>query len=204
MARIEYSEPIVIVGGGSISPDQFQQYNSLPKIAVDGGANWLHDHGFDFDYLLGDFDSVRNEIIESLDRDSVICLEDQNYTDLHKALMQVSAPHITGFGFLGPRLDHSLEALRLLALFSRRSLDLVGTFDRAFVWQSGFPYHFSRESRISFVSLGMCEISDSEGLQYSLAETTIHQSLYSISNVVSHDHVVINYEGAPLIALLAI
>ena len=109
-----YQTPVVMVGGGDVDLERLNILGcKYPVIAVDSGANAIHDAGLKADLLVGDFDSVRPSGRDHIRRQ--IRIREQYSTDFEKALKIVNAPKIFAFGFLGKRFDHGLGALHALA-----------------------------------------------------------------------------------------
>ncbi len=85
-------------------------------IAVDGGANVFRQAKLQPDLIIGDFDSIEQEFIESV---NIIKRQDQNFTDLQKALTYVfehyQPEHLTLLGATGGRTDHLINNLQICA-----------------------------------------------------------------------------------------
>lgn len=80
-------------------------------ICADGGAIHADKLGITPDILVGDFDSIPQDLLKQYQADDnidVIASSDQNSTDLEKALRLIpnKATNIDIFGALGGRMDH--------------------------------------------------------------------------------------------------
>ena len=87
-------------------------------IAADAGLNALHKLGIKPDILLGDFDSVDDEILDLYTGDKSIFLEQfpshKDYTDMELAMdlaLREYADDIVIFGATGTRMDHVLGSI---------------------------------------------------------------------------------------------
>jgi len=81
------------------------------------------------DAIIGDMDSIRSDIDESV---TTVSIAEQNSTDLEKALRSIDAPLLLGIGFLGGRLDHTLAAMHALVAAADRKVILIGAEDVVF------------------------------------------------------------------------
>jgi thiamine pyrophosphokinase len=119
---------ILIITGGAISADFAAQYLKNQEfhsvLAVDSGLVTAHKLGIPINYIVGDFDSVPKELIESYRRDmaSVDIREynpEKDATDTHLAIdlsLELGADEIVILGATGTRIDHMLANIHLLYL----------------------------------------------------------------------------------------
>jgi thiamine pyrophosphokinase len=113
----------IVVAGGSTDPaDATHLTDADLVVAADGGAAWLVAVGHTPDLLVGDMDSIPAALLEQLGRDGVTVERhraDKEASDLELALdasVRAGASELTILGALGgPRLDHELANLLLLA-----------------------------------------------------------------------------------------
>jgi len=103
---------ICIVLNGEISdPDIFQQqikkFDSI--IAADGGANKCYELGIVPDYIIGDFDSVRGDVLDYFrqQKTRVISAPSQNTLDFQEAIWLAEAI------FSGDDIQQGLDARRI-------------------------------------------------------------------------------------------
>ena len=202
--ELNFEGPVILVGDGPIHKEMLLSLSNVPIIAVDGGANVLARLGFGFEYLCGDLDSVDPSILEQIDPSKIIRLDDQNACDLEKTIAIINAPKIYGFGFLGGRMDHSIEALRLVSKNAEKSIELIDKHDRAFVWPSGASKEMNIGQRVSLMAFGHCQVRTSVGLKYPINGLEISPEFMSLSNEACANEVSISYKGAPLLALIDI
>jgi len=91
-------------------------------LAADGGANWLYDMGLIPRLLVGDLDSVRDDVRRELEQRGcrmVVHPTAKDETDTELALLEAvacGARRITLLGGTGSRIDHTLANVMLLTL----------------------------------------------------------------------------------------
>ena len=119
---------ILIITGGAISAEFAAQYLKNQEfhsvLAVDSGLVTAHKLGIPINYIVGDFDSVPKELIESYRKDkaSVNIREynpEKDATDTHLAIdlsLELGADEIVILGATGTRIDHMLANIHLLYL----------------------------------------------------------------------------------------
>jgi thiamine pyrophosphokinase len=100
-------------------------------VAADGGAGLAVELGFRLDAWVGDGDSISAPDLEALRQARVpveLASRDKDESDAELALLaavEAGAPEVTLVGALGgPRLDHALANVSLLAHPSARGVDL--------------------------------------------------------------------------------
>ncbi|MGO4697066.1 thiamine diphosphokinase [Paenibacillus sp. 2TAB26] len=164
-------------------------------IGADSGARFLIKNGRRPDISIGDFDSVSEEDLLEIRKNSgqtIACDPiDKNYTDTEMAIrlaLDLQPTEIILLGALGTRFDHSLANVHLLALSSQQQVKMTIIddhnkisliSDQLNIEQQGYP-------NVSLLPLSLkVEGITLDGFQYPLtdAELTIGQSL-GISNVL--------------------
>jgi len=123
-SKLKFMKAIIVAGGTPPSKNLLNK-EITPKsiiIAADSGANCLWKYKITPDYLIGDFDSIDNQILQSwINKNVPIERHPQNKdaTDGQLALKKavvLDTKEIVFLGCLGgKRLDHLLGALGLLA-----------------------------------------------------------------------------------------
>ena len=111
-----------IIAGSPITDPTYIKDMIHPKciiICADGGANIAHEINVKPHIIIGDFDSISNDVLahfKSYKDISITPSADQNTTDLQKALNLIrdDCTHISIFGALGGRMDHVLANILLL------------------------------------------------------------------------------------------
>lgn len=125
----------VIILNGTLPPlGVLEQFSSVPFIAADGAANALFDAGVIPDLLVGDLDSVRSDVVETVRLHGMVIADpDQEFNDFEKALRVAATSlwqNVLVFGIHGGELEHTLNnwsvlmrhgrTMRLLALDGQR------------------------------------------------------------------------------------
>lgn len=134
----------VIVAGGE-KPEGKLALASLIQadfiICADSGANHLYELGFVPHLIVGDFDSIREDVLQAYYEKGCKVETypvEKDYTDTELAIqlaLEKKPQEIDLLGGIGNRLDHSLANVFLLTAFSREScrLRLVGSDYTAWV-----------------------------------------------------------------------
>lgn len=95
-------------------------------ICADGGGQWAYENGIIPNYLIGDFDSVSQKILNFFSTRGVEIIRysrEKDYTDteicVYKAL-ELGCMEISIIAGVGSRIDHSLGNIGLLHLIKQR------------------------------------------------------------------------------------
>lgn len=165
MTALRYGVPTLLVGAGPTHHADFTLAQSATGavVAVDGGYDSLREWGVTPDAIIGDMDSIRSDIDESV---TTVSIAEQNSTDLEKALRSIDAPLFLGIGFLGGRIDHTLAAMHALVAAADQKVVLIGAEDVVFAaplaWRAVLP----TSTRISFYPLRKVAARRSSGLRW--------------------------------------
>jgi len=186
---------LIVLAGDSYRPQDIELFaqEDVLIIAADGGANTLAEHGIAPHFVVGDFDSLREDVRTTLPPEILLRDPDQDTTDFDKALrfaIRVQrASRIAALGVEGDEPDHMLAAISgALALSEwaeirfilRKSIVHVvrGPVERFFPAFEG--------ARVSLIPLVPTQVRQTEGLVWPIRG--VHLSLgdrVSISNRVS-------------------
>jgi Thiamin pyrophosphokinase, catalytic domain. len=113
----------VILSNGNVENIEFlRSYieSSDIFICADGGGNYAKSLGIKPDILIGDFDSVKEEILnyfQYLGTEIIRYPREKNYVDTQLAVdraIELSADKIILLGATGNRLDHTLANINML------------------------------------------------------------------------------------------
>ena len=164
VSQLRYDAPVLLVGAGPTSRQQFDTVSAFTEavVAVDGGYDALTAWGVAPDAVLGDMDSVGADIPDSVRE---MPISEQNSTDLEKALLIVDAPAVLGIGFLGARLDHTFAAMHAI-LGTEKQVILVGDEDLVFAAPTEWRGEFEPGTRISFFPARRVAAIGSKGLRW--------------------------------------
>lgn len=116
-----------VISGGSIQDafacDILKKQNPACIIAADSGMEFLYRNQLKPDIIVGDFDSVRTEVLDYFREDPDIRLQELNPikddTDTESAIrlaIEMGAEQITLLGATGSRIDHVLGNIELLGI----------------------------------------------------------------------------------------
>lgn len=118
---MNHPKTVAIVGGGRLSKQFLPEIiKSDYIIGVDRGAYWLITNGVIPNIAIGDFDSVSSKELEEIKKRVKIIKKyppEKDATDLELAIdcaILFKPQHVTIYGAIGARLDHSLAAMQLL------------------------------------------------------------------------------------------
>ncbi|KIC35419.1 thiamine diphosphokinase [Leisingera sp. ANG-M7] len=125
---VDVSEPITLVGGGEVAPGALAEALALAPVlaAADGGAAAALAAGHLPRAVIGDFDSLSEEVRAQLPPEVLHPVAEQDSTDFDKALRMIAAPAVLAVGFLGARVDHQLAAFSTLVQGHEAPCVLVG------------------------------------------------------------------------------
>lgn len=115
----------IIVSGGDINKNFLEKLNLKNKfnniIASDKGLEVLDKCNIKPNYIIGDFDSLNEKVLNKyIDDETVKIIKlnpEKDYTDTHMALklaIELKSTDITIIGAIGSRLDHTLANINIL------------------------------------------------------------------------------------------
>lgn len=116
----------LIVTGGKINKNFLKKYLKSNKydiiIAVDKGMEILHILDIKPNYIVGDFDSIDNNVLRKYEKSNIIIkklIPEKDLTDTESALklaIELKSTDITIIGATGTRLDHVLANIHILKI----------------------------------------------------------------------------------------
>lgn len=116
---------VLIVSGGNFDKDFIIKYLENKKfdkiIAVDGGLKYCKELNLEVNYIIGDFDTVEDNILQEYMNKSEISryLPEKDETDTELAIQKAISLNPSKIVILcgtGTRLDHSLTTIGLMML----------------------------------------------------------------------------------------
>ena len=155
---------IAIVSGG-VAPSERLLRDYLKTmdfiIAADRGSECLYNYGIIPDLLLGDFDSVKKEILDAAKLQIKEVLEfppEKDYTDTEIAIIEAikrGAKKIYLFGAIGSRMDHTLGNIGLLLTTKKRgaTLEIIDDNNRLYLGEKKMKLFGKYGENISFHAL---------------------------------------------------
>ncbi len=118
---------ILIITGGAVNLTFAKNYiesNDIWKIiAVDGALKYANELKITPDILVGDFDTIDENILKLYDGrediETIRLVPEKDYTDTHTAILKaidMSPDEIVILGGIGSRIDHSISNIQLLQI----------------------------------------------------------------------------------------
>ncbi len=146
-------------------------YSTL--FCADGGANTAYKLGVVPDYIIGDLDSIKKEVLDSFNKKSkIIHLKRQDDTDVEKVLKTVLKyryNEVVLLGGTGDRFDHSLANIGImLRYYDKIKIHLVHFDTIATVIKGKSKFVTSPGETISLFAFDGKTKIQSKGLKYSL------------------------------------
>ena len=146
--------------------------------AADGGADRALQAGLTLDVIIGDLDSVSARAKRAVRPENLIFVNNQNNTDLEKALDWLCARGVSSctlVGFMGGRWDFTLgNFLSVVPYAQKMALAFAGPG-----WKF-YPVYKSRRfacrpgARVSLIPLTACRGVSLKGLKYPLQNARLH------------------------------
>lgn len=206
-----YRRAVLFANGEAGRLERLNLQTSDYLVAVDGGLRHLIALNHTPHLLIGDLDSVDDQLLPDLEAQGVQIMRfppAKDQTDLELALYQVLAQgfkHILIVAALGGRLDQTLGNLALLTSPDLEAIDvqLDDGSERIFIIRSHLDFPCEPGETVSLVPWGSTVSGiTTTGLQYPLEDETLypHQTR-GISNITNTDRVVIHVGSGLLLCL---
>lgn len=114
---VSTSEPVTLIGAGEATPHNLAEAmrHAPVVVAADGGAALAVAQAVTPRAVIGDFDSLPDQVRAVLPESVLHPMTGQDNTDFDKALQAIASPLVLAVGFTGGRIDHQLAALHVLA-----------------------------------------------------------------------------------------
>lgn len=153
----------IVAGGKPPSEKLLREY--IPEInfiiAADKGSECLYNYNIIPDLLLGDFDSVKKEILNNIKLHVKEILEfppEKDYTDTEIAVLEAvkrGAEKIYLFGATGSRMDHVLGNIGLLLSAEKKgvALEILDDNNRLYLGKNKMKLYGKCGENISFHAL---------------------------------------------------
>lgn len=168
----EGQEPALIVANGeSCSYDLLRSLLEwCPHTVVcDGALERILELEIQPDVVIGDFDSISTR--PPLLHTQYIHLEDQNTTDLEKAINYLLAKGYTDINVLwatGKRLDHTLNNFATLAKYADKRIVLMDDHSRTFILPLSYQKRYENGQALSLIPLHTAAGITTQNLKYNL------------------------------------
>jgi thiamine pyrophosphokinase len=205
---------VLIISNGDIKDYNF--YEKLLKdvdmvICADGGANHAYRMKLKPHLIVGDFDSIKEEILEFYENEGVRIekfppMKDETDTQLAmlKAI-ELGAKEITFIGVIGERLDHSYANLSLLLYLLNRNIKgkIVNEMNEIYLINKFIEVEGKKGELLSLLPYSK-EVKGiyTKGLFYGLSGQSMDLEMpYGISNVFTEDKATIEIEEGLLLVI---
>lgn len=196
-----------IITGGTISPKFLSKHLSQNSysflLVVDGALELTHSLGIQPDYIIGDFDTVSEEILEFYDKNIILRhLPEKDQTDTELAVetaIGLQCEEIDFLGAVGSRLDHSLANIFLLQRLLKQKVEGViwNECNKLYLKETSFRVK-KKEAKGEFLSLlpltQMVEEVTLLGVKYPVKNRTFYrEDTLGVSNEIIDEEAVINF-----------
>ena len=177
-------------------------------IAADNGYSILKRMGFTPDLILGDFDSLKEEIVEDCEIISANAEKDDTDTMLAvKTALAKGYSDITIVGSIGGRLDHTFANIQTLAfiLNSGGKGKLIGEYDTVELLECG-SYTFPRNINmyLSIFAYSQSAIVTTTGTKYNLNDYCLTNTFpLGVSNEITDDVCTIQVKEGQLLVIFS-
>lgn len=123
----------VIVSGGTIQEEfvstKLKEYEYDVLIGVDRGVEFLYRNHIKPNYIVGDFDSLSEEIVQFYQEDTDVCIRkfnpEKDFSDteiaVHQAI-ELECEEMILLGATGNRIDHVLANIQVLAIPHKKGI----------------------------------------------------------------------------------
>ena len=164
---VVHDKPVTLIGGAEVSKPVLSRAQSLAPlvVAADGGAKAALVNGVVPRAVIGDFDSLTDDMRDQLPKEALHPIPEQDTTDFDKCLRNIAAPLVVGIGFSGKRLDHQLAAYNTLVRHPDRPCLLLGVEELVFLCPPSIRLDLKTGCPVSLFPMGAVE-GVSDGLQY--------------------------------------
>ncbi|MBS1270915.1 MAG: Thiamine pyrophosphokinase [Candidatus Marinimicrobia bacterium] len=197
---------VVIVANGE-QPRPPQHWNRIkratPLICTDGAANWLMENSVTPDVIIGDMDSLDEEIREQLAKESIHHVTSQQNTDLEKALLYAIDEGYTAATVLsatGKREDQTLANFYLLAKYADRlQIQLLTNYATIEPVTDSLTTRVEPGQTVSLLPVETATGVTTKGLEYPLENETLEIGTRGVSNRATADEITVSLQSGILL-----
>ena len=179
-------------------------------IAADGGANFLNSHRLKPNIIIGDLDSLDDEMFKETSPEAIFLIEEQQTNDADKAVrysLEKGAKTIHLLGAAGKRQDHFLANLEVMYKYSSQIKIILWTETERMEFISvRWEETLAKGRVISLLPVfGGASGVSTIGLAYPLERQTLEPGKIplGVSNSVTNSPVVINITEGKLLLVLS-
>ena len=195
---------VTILGGGDVSLKTLELALSLAPIlvAADGGAETALALGWTPRAVIGDLDSVSDAVRNALPAETIHRISEQDSTDLGKCVRSIEAPICVAIGVSGPRMDHGLAALNVVARNPGKCIVLLTDEDVCFLCPPRIRLSVPVGCRVSLFPISPVTVTSS-GLKWELNQLELAaDGRVGTSNETSDTRVTLSADNPGLLVIL--
>lgn len=175
-------------------------------IAVDGGAHHCYQMNITPDLIIGDFDSISNEILHHYANVPTRRFNsEKDETDLELALQSIYTPEVekvTLFAATENRTDHALANLHLIRRYPMKAC-IETESEHLFVINGPVEIACTPGQTISFIHLGTAALGvTSSGLKWEMHNATFSKYYFSLSNICLSNSIRLTLTSGDLLCCL--
>lgn len=201
---VRSANPVTLVGGSDLLGADLNEALMVGSmlVAADGGAATVLSLGHLPDAVIGDFDSLEDDVRKRIPRDRLHHVPEQETTDFDKALRHIAAPLVLAVGFTGRRVDHELATYNSLIRNSDRRTIVIGEHDICFHLPAELKLELIAGTRVSLFPLARMRCFSS-GLTWPTAGLVFDPTgRVGTSNIAASDIVVLRPEARGMLVIL--
>lgn len=197
-----------IITGGDLQEQFLTEYldkhREMLRIVVDGALGVTHRLGIKPDYIVGDFDTVNQELLQFYDKEIILRHppeKDQTDTELAiETALEAGCTSILFFGATGSRLDHSLANVFLLESLLKQgvSAEILNENNKLYVKNQSFTLYRNlvRGDYLSLLPLTeTVEGVTLTGFKYPVENLTFYRDrTLGISNEIKNEEATVKFD----------
>jgi thiamine pyrophosphokinase len=173
------TKQVLLIANGDVSHSdklRLKKHYDL-IVAADGGASAALQIGYSPDVVIGDLDSITDELRENLSTAQFLFRPSQEINDLHKALdfcLLAGAQSIDLIGITGKRFDHSLNNFSVLCHFDQlMTLNIFDTHGQIYIVRDQIELTGFAGQTVSLIPIGEVSGIQTTGLKWQLNDETL-------------------------------
>lgn len=209
--KIEVVLKSLLICNGNVPKAKFlrsiiKNYDAIA--CADGGANIAFKFGILPDFIIGDLDSIKQDVKKFFERKNVKIIHDtdQDSTDIEKSvkfLLSRGFTHIDIASAIGDRIDHNLGNLSVLVNFyAKAKLKIIDETMEIFFTKDKITFKTNKGDSISLIPLGLkADGVKTKGLKFKLNNETLIFSGRGVSNVAMGKRVSIEIKRGGLFVI---
>ena len=199
---------LIIANGKAPKKELFQNLVNKSDliIAADGGANICFQHDIKPEYVVGDFDSIENNLRTHFNTSEFIHKPDQNEHDLLKALKfceTLNPQQVICTAVFGKRIDHVLSNLFIIQNQNFKfKLEFIDDYAKVFIIKNTYQFFSPPNQHISFLSYRPVFGVTLKGFKYNLTEKDFPDGFNGLSNEIDENPASVSIKNGSLITIV--